>query len=152
MGWLKVIWDQRCRSDFKKSDGDFFGGFGLALGHQSTFFLEIMVVILAVELAFARGWCNLWLESDSLLVIHLLLKDSLCPPWKLLNHWRNCKLLISKMNFRCSHCFRETNRVANVLANLALSCNALHWWSNYPFSIGHLLSHDTNGFPCYRFS
>lgn len=53
-----------------------------------------------MEIASEKRWHNIWLESDSLLVIHLLLKNSLRPPWLLQNRWLNCKLLISKMNFR----------------------------------------------------
>ncbi|KAJ4713976.1 Ribonuclease H protein [Melia azedarach] len=124
-----------CGGVFRNYYGDFFGGFGLALGHQSSFFSKIMAVILAIEIAYNNGWLNLWLESDSLLVVQLLLSDSLLPPWTLHNRWLNCKNLISKMNFRWTHAFREVNSVADALANLDLFCDSLHWWSTYPSSL-----------------
>ncbi|KAJ4713826.1 Ribonuclease H [Melia azedarach] len=160
-GWIKANTDglakgnpglSACGGLFRDTGGRFLGGFALALGHQTAFHAEIMVVILAVEIAYERGWFHLWLESDCLPIIHLLLNDSLHPPWPLQNRWMNCKLLVSKLYFRCSHTFRETNDVADALANLGLHFDTLQWWPSPPPSIQSLLSHNANGFPCYRFS
>lgn len=57
-----------CGRVFRDSAGYFLGGFSLSLGHHTFFYAELHAVILAVELAHARGWQNLWLESEILLV------------------------------------------------------------------------------------
>ncbi|KAJ4715617.1 Ribonuclease H [Melia azedarach] len=94
IGWIKVNTDgmakgnpgsSACGGVFRDCDGAFLGGYGLALGHQTAYYSEIMGVILAIELAFARGWGKLWLESDSLSTIQLLISDSLLPSWNLQN-------------------------------------------------------------------
>ncbi|KAJ4723364.1 Ribonuclease H [Melia azedarach] len=111
-----------------------------------------MAVILAIELAFDKGWNHLWLESDSFLVIHLLLNKSLRPPWSLHNRWLNCLALTSHMSFRCSHAFRETNSAADAIANLSLQHESLFWWSSCPPQLGKFIFQDACGLPCYRFS
>lgn len=115
-----------CRGVFYNSDGGFIGGFGLAFGHQTTYYMEIMAIILAIEIVFDKGWFNIWLKNNLLLVIRLLLKKSLMPLWSLHTRWMNCRLLLSNMNFRCSHSFWEINSVADVFANLELYYDSLH--------------------------
>ncbi|KAJ4723329.1 Ribonuclease H [Melia azedarach] len=115
IGWVEVNSDglakgnpgpAACGGVFRNHDGSFTGGFGLQLGHNTSYFAEVMGAILAVEIAHARGWCNLWLESDSMLVINLFYKASNSPHWCLRNRWLNCQELLADMNFRCSHTFR----------------------------------------------
>lgn len=66
------------------------GGYGLMIDHQTAYFAVMMALILAKETAYDKGWHNLWLECDSLLVIHLLTDASLYPLWTFHNRWFNC--------------------------------------------------------------
>jgi ribonuclease HI len=56
----------------------------------------------AIEIAAAKNWNNIWLESDSTLVV-MAFKSSVLIPWALSNRWHNCLLLTHSMNFIVSH-------------------------------------------------
>lgn len=51
----------------------------------------------SIEIAAKKGWKNLWLETESQLVV-IAFKDNLLVPWDLQNRWKNCLLLVSSMN------------------------------------------------------
>lgn len=66
-GWIKANSDglakgnpgpAACGGVFRNARWEFLGGFGLALGHHTAFYSEIMAVIFAAELTYA-GWFNL---------------------------------------------------------------------------------------------
>ncbi|TQD76419.1 hypothetical protein C1H46_038047 [Malus baccata] len=158
--WVKVNTDglakgnpgpAACGGVFRDSAGYFLGGFSLCLGHRTSFYAELHAVILAVELAHARGWQNLWLESDSSSVISCFASGSFSPPWSIHTRWNNCTLLLQNMVFRCSHIFREGNAVADKLANLGLLSSSLVWHSTPPIEILPPLHSDFLGMPTYRF-
>lgn len=136
---------------FLRLHGIVLGAFGLSLGINTAYFAEIMAATLATEFAHDKGWYCLWLESDSMLVIHLFSNPSLNPPWGIHNRWLNCCNLINSMAFRFSHIFWETNYVADHLTNLGLICDSLTWWQTPPLEILELLSHDANEFLKYHF-
>ena len=158
--WVKVNTDglakgnpgpAACGGVFRDSAGYFLGGFSLSLGHRTSFYAELHAVILAIELAHARGWQNLWLESDSSSVISCFASGSFSPPWSLQTRWNNCTLHLQNMVFRCSHIFREGNVVADKLANLGLLSSSLVWHSTPPIEILPPLHSDFLGMPTYRF-
>lgn len=43
------------------------------------------------------------------------------PPWQLSIQWLNCKSIIIKIKFHCSHIYRERNTVADTLINLGVA-------------------------------
>lgn len=94
---------------------------------------------------FDKGWHNLWLESDSMLVIHYLQNRSLNPPWQIRNRWLNCLSMISSMSFHFSHIYREGNEAADALANLGLLQDNLSWWESPPLAIRGFLYKDLCG-------
>lgn len=47
---------------------NFFGGFALHLSIGHAFWDELQAVM-ALELAYSRGWSSIWLESDSSYVV-----------------------------------------------------------------------------------
>jgi len=51
-----------------------------------------------VEIAFSKGWLNLWLETDSQLVL-LAFKTKALIPCSLRNRWLNCLELLKDINF-----------------------------------------------------
>ncbi|KHM99446.1 hypothetical protein glysoja_039337 [Glycine soja] len=71
MGWVKCNTDEATK-----------GSLGIAgCG-------EISAVITTIEIAHEKGWRNLWLECDSLMVVQDF-KDVNLVPWSLRNTWRN---------------------------------------------------------------
>jgi len=85
----------------------------------------------AIELANQFHWNNLWLESDSALVINAI-KNNALVPWSLRNRWDNCIQTTRSMNFLATHVYREGNTCADALANAGLSLNHLMIWMQVP--------------------
>jgi len=71
----------------------------------------------ATEIAFQRNWKNVWIESDSSLVVMAFNNDSMIP-CNLRNRWLNCKDFLYHMNFVVTHIYREGNRYADNLASI----------------------------------
>jgi len=66
-----------------------------------------------------RHWKNLWIETDSTLVV-MAFKSSSLIPWSLKNIWKNCKLITAGMNFIVSHIYKEGNQCGDSLASKGL--------------------------------
>jgi hypothetical protein len=81
------------------------------IGRKSAFKAELCGAMRAIELANYTNWKNLWLESDSSLVV-LAFKSIDLIPWELSNRWKNCLKITSGMNFVWFPMFIE--KVTNV--------------------------------------
>ncbi|KAL8463827.1 hypothetical protein ACS0TY_033683 [Phlomoides rotata] len=69
----------------------------------------------AIELAFDRGWTNIWLESDSTYVVHILKSSHHVVPWRLLTRWHRVRRLKTDLHMVVSHIYKEGNAVADRL-------------------------------------
>jgi ribonuclease HI len=121
------------------------------LGIQNAFYAELVGAMKAIELAVAHDWHNLWLETDSKLVV-LAFKNASIVPWQLSNRWSNCLVLTSRMNFVVSHIFREGNQSADALANLGLLSLEPLWNVVLPRQVREFFVRELIGFPNFRFS
>jgi ribonuclease HI len=73
---------------------------------------------MTIEIAFSKGWHNLWLETDSQLVMMAFNSKSMIP-WDLRNRWINCLELVKQMIFlKKKHMYRQGNSCADGFANL----------------------------------
>jgi len=103
-----------CGGIFRNSFGFTVGGFAQHLSTDSVFVAEIFGAILAIEIAHNRNWLNLWLETDSMLLLQAF-KNSDMVPWVVKNRWLNCMELTKGMNFTVTHILREGNVCADGL-------------------------------------
>ena len=85
---------------FRTPSGFPHGAFTFHIDFEFAYVAEIVAAIYAVEMAWSKGWKNLWLECDSLLVVNLFHKLSNQVPWKIQHRWLHCFHLISQMNFQ----------------------------------------------------
>lgn len=100
---------------FRDSASLFKGGFAQNVDTVSPFEAELVAAFTAIEIAFSKGWLNLWLETDSQLVM-LAFKTKALIPCSLRNRWLNCLELLKDMNFFCkSHYIEEGTLVQIVL-------------------------------------
>ncbi|MCI24036.1 ribonuclease H protein [Trifolium medium] len=95
---------------------------------------ELCGAMRAIELAHNRNQTNLWLESDSTLVVQAFSNASLVP-WELSNKWLNCTIIARNMNFVVSHVYREGNQCANKLANIGLGLDSFTFWNELSLQI-----------------
>lgn len=55
--------------------------FAIPLGNKYAFEAELLIVIYALKVAQKYSWDMLWLECDSMYLVHLLSYRSLNVPW-----------------------------------------------------------------------
>lgn len=111
-----------------------------------------MGFMLSIECAWDRGWHTLWMELDSIAVTQLVNSKSLKVPWYLRTKWVNCLYLLSHMEHKASHIFREGNTAADRIANYAIHLSSvITWWSSAPTFVQNDLIHDLQSLPAYRF-
>ncbi|GAU22346.1 hypothetical protein TSUD_106740 [Trifolium subterraneum] len=106
-----------CGGVFRNSDANFIFCFAEPLGFASSYQAELCAAITAIEIAHTRNWHNLWLETDSTLVVLAFKNSNTKVAWNLRNRWHNAMLLFKQLNGMVSHIYREGNQVADSIAN-----------------------------------
>lgn len=139
-----------CGGIFRDHLGTFLGAFSANIGVATSLYAEICAAIYAIDFALARGWTNLWLECDSLLLVQAFSNIHLVP-WKLKTKWKNCLHHLRNFRFRYSHIYREGNSCADRLANAGLFVDGIVWWDRLPRCAYDGFSRDRVGLPNYRF-
>lgn len=107
-------------------------------------------MMIGIEEAFEKGWKNIWLECDSMLVIHAF-KSFEVVPWPLRNRWMNSMVLANRMRYVYSHIPTEGNNSADALANFGFSISGFVWWNSIPLFLNDSFFRDRVGYPNYRF-
>lgn len=105
---------------FRDNSAAILGCFAQFIGISNSITVEFMAAIFAIETAFKKGWKNLWLECDSLIVVQAF-SSNYKVPWKIQNQWLNCLVLCKQMNFGVFHIYREGNNCVDKLAIYAIS-------------------------------
>ncbi|MCI24603.1 ribonuclease H protein, partial [Trifolium medium] len=138
VNWIKCNTDgastisaSSCGGIFRDHSADLIGCFAEKIPYCTAFFVELSGVLRAIELASQHNWHNLWLESDSALVVIAFKNDTMIP-WALRNRWFNAKLLMRNMNVIVTHIYREGNDYADILGYLALDSLLLRVWFGPP--------------------
>ncbi|XP_058770393.1 uncharacterized protein LOC131644024 [Vicia villosa] len=116
-----------CGGIFRDHAGNHLGSFSNRIGHGNAFVAELVGAILAIEIAKQKNWNNLWIETDSKLVV-LAFSKPFIVPWAIRNRWENVLHHSRNINFLVTHIFREGNHCADRLANLGLHVNDFTWW------------------------
>ena len=140
-----------CGGIFRDFEGNCKGCFAEYLGLRTSYQAELCGVTRAIEIAYEKNWHNLWIESDSSLVVQAFKNSSLIP-WKIRNQWSNAIFRLCNMNCIVTHIFRERNQVADSLANHGLTLDSLVCWSNIPSFAMESYVKNKHEFPNFRFS
>ena len=94
-------------------------GFSEFLGHCSSVKAEIRAVLRGLCLAKEAHAQRLWLQIDSNIVVNMLLHHQpVHPDLSRLLHKCKCLIKWEGWEIRISHCPREANQVADILANM----------------------------------
>jgi ribonuclease HI len=158
--WMKVNTDgsllknptrAACGGIFRNSFGFTMGCFAQKIFTDSAFVAEIFGAILAIEIASHNNWLNLWLETDSMLLV-MAFNAAQMIPCKLRNGWAGCMDIAKGMNLLVSHIYREGNSCADSLASLGLDCNEFVWWNHPPSAISSEVIRNMLGLPNFRFT
>lgn len=139
-----------CGGVFRDQSAAIVGCIAANLGLNSALQAELIGAMLAIELAYERGWHNLWIESDSELVVAAF-KNPDIVPWRLRNRWQNCLTLTNGMHFQVSHIYREGNSCADKLARHGVYIQGSIWWDSVPAFVREDFFQNRFGLPFYRF-
>jgi ribonuclease HI len=105
----------------------------------------------AIELAHQYKLKNIWLESDSLLVVSAFSNRFVQVSSNLRNRWKNTLILLNDMNCIVTHIHREGNTVADLLASHGLHLTSISHWSVAPDFLKDSLAKNHLGVPNFRF-
>jgi ribonuclease HI len=139
-----------CGGVFRNHRADMLCCYAEPLGIASSFLAELHAAISAIEIAFDMHWDNLWIESDSSLVVRAFQNPDHNVTWSLRNRWRNALVLFKQMNGMVSHIFREGNQVADSLANIGCTLSSPTRWQQAPHFIIGSLEKNKLGLPSFR--
>ncbi|XP_062028853.1 uncharacterized protein LOC133744833 [Rosa rugosa] len=157
--WVKVNTDGSyhdqlqagCGGVFRGSEASFLGAFTKKVVVPCALDAELIAVIEAIRLACLKGWLNLWVEVDSLILLSFI-NDPLKVPWRLRTQWKNCLHMSRQLNIHFSHIYREGNSVADKLATFGALHGDSVWWDVMPQFLHLALGGDFSGRPSYRFA
>jgi ribonuclease HI len=135
---------------FRNHSSDFVLGFAEPLGLATSYFAELCGAMRAIEIAFQNDWHNIWIESDSTLVVSAFQSPHREVPWVLRNRWKNVLHMVSSMNCIVTHIFREGNQVADLMANHGLTLASIVYWHVAPLFIRDCFDKNKLGIPCFR--
>ena len=97
--------------------GPFIFAFAGCFGYGTSLQAEAKALLLGLQLCVQRTMVRqLVVESDSRLLIQILTNNSQCP-WSISGEVEQC-FTLSKGSIQFKHCYRQANKVADILANV----------------------------------
>ncbi|KAG6488350.1 hypothetical protein ZIOFF_049593 [Zingiber officinale] len=87
------------------------------LGEGSNIRAELMAILRGLELCVDRQLSQIWLESDSLVALHIIRSSGIS--WEFREEILRIRRLVRQHGVRCTHIYREGNAAADFLANQA---------------------------------
>jgi ribonuclease HI len=139
-----------CGGIFRDSNANFIYAFSEPLGVASSYYAELCGAMQAIEIAFQKGWSNIWLETNSTLVVTAFKNPAKPVAWPFRNRWENVLVMARSLNFIVSHICMEDNQVIDLLTNHRLSLGSLTCWSDSPLFISECLKKNKLGLPSFR--
>jgi len=139
-----------CGGIYRNANAEHLGSFFFNIGVGSSFQVELIGAMLAIEIADSMNWRKFWLETDSKMVVQALQNPQMVP-WKLRNRWLNCLFLSQSMSFMLTHIYREGNHCADKLANLGLNAQQFTWLDYVHIEMATNFNRNRLSLPCFRF-
>jgi len=102
--------------------GEWILGFSEYLGHCSTLTAKLKAVVRGLKIAQELGAQHLWVRTDSKVLWGMMVDQYHCHP-ELHFLVQTCRRLLyaTAWDVKITHCFRETNQVADKLANMGVT-------------------------------
>ena len=111
-----------------------------------------MGFVIAIEKASEWNWLNLWVETDSMYLVHLFNSGVGRIAWRFRNRWLRAVKMASDMNITVSHIYWEGNCVADKLASRASTSQNQIWWMGISDNLALLAYRDHIDLLYFRFS
>nr|XP_027122188.1 uncharacterized protein LOC113739143 [Coffea arabica] len=102
----------------RDSSGHVLVAFSAYLGEGSSLRAETLAALLGIQLCLGKGVAPRVIQSDSLLLTEILQRRYHCP-WYIRREVEQIWHLVGEARF--VHCYREANKVADILSNVGIS-------------------------------
>lgn len=131
---------------FRNHSGEWCGGFAINIGITTAPTTELWGVVFGLEIAWDKGLRRVHVEIDSKVVLRFIEKG-VQPTHPLASLVLRCQDLLTRdLVVRFGHVFREGNRVADSLANVAFSLSlGLHLFDFPPPASCSIVLDDVRG-------
>ncbi|KAL0309351.1 UNVERIFIED_CONTAM: hypothetical protein Sradi_5877400 [Sesamum radiatum] len=118
------------------------------LGAQTNAYMGLYAVIRGLQIAREEGGTNVWVELDSMIVLHIIKKEE--GDWKVQHLLTKLRQFKWQMIILFTHVLREANKPADLLANLACQKQTVEILSSPQGELSSLIQLDLR-FPCFKF-
>ncbi|XP_071933175.1 uncharacterized protein [Coffea arabica] len=135
----------------RNSEGRLLFAFSTFLGHCTSIQAEVKALLFGVNLCISCGYVRVQLEVDSLVLVQVLQRATRYP-WSIDTEIRSL-LQLSSHFVSISHCFRESNKVADGLSNIGCEegcTRTYHQFSELPTQSRGAFRLDRIGLPSLR--
>lgn len=139
MGWLKANFDSSAKGNLGRVGcggvlRDFYArvmdAIIVPIGSSTSYRVEVSTSLFVVRRVVRNGYQKLWLEDDSLNIINTLNNKNYAT-WTIEAIIEEIEKLLNTFdNIHISHSYQETNKVANWIANYAISVGRLLMWKD----------------------
>ncbi|KAL0345710.1 UNVERIFIED_CONTAM: hypothetical protein Sradi_4402300 [Sesamum radiatum] len=121
------------------------------LGNATNTQAELSAIHRGLQICFSRGLCKIWIETDAT-AINKIISAPQRGAWNLQATLQNICKILSQMEHKLSHIFREGNQVADFLANQACYNQQLCIFNEetIPGKVKGMASLDSLGLPYIR--
>ncbi|XP_071916279.1 uncharacterized protein [Coffea arabica] len=127
--------------------------FSAFFGETSSFQAEALALLTGISVCAQQGFTDVRVQLDSMVLVGILTRRLHCPwhiRWEVRQIW---KLAAVPTTF--SHCFREANKVADILANVGVAhphqtVKIYEHWSEWPRMARGGIGLDSIGLPSVR--
>ncbi|CAJ2628350.1 unnamed protein product [Trifolium pratense] len=140
-----------CGGIFRNQNADLLYCFAEPLGIASSYQAELCAAMSAIEVAHRMKWHNIWIETDSALVVLAFQNSNSVISWNLRNRWNNSMFLFGQLNGIVTHIYREGNQIADSLANHGCALSSFTFWHQAPVFISDNLAKNKLGFSSFRY-
>ncbi|KAL2228320.1 UNVERIFIED_CONTAM: putative ribonuclease H protein [Sesamum indicum] len=131
-GWVKINTDGASKGNpgragaggiARDEEGATTFAFYEILGETNNTFTEVFALFKALQLCRADNITWIWIEVDGNCILHLV-QQSEKAHWFLKHMLTHICLMLKKVEYKITHIYREGNKAADYLANLACSTNS----------------------------
>ncbi|KAL2227910.1 UNVERIFIED_CONTAM: putative ribonuclease H protein [Sesamum indicum] len=132
LGWIKINTDGASKGNpgragaggiARDEEGAVILAFYEVLGETNNTFAEVFALFKALQLCQTENIPRIWIEVDANCILHLV-QQSEKAHWPLKHMLTHIRLMLKKVEYKITHIYREGNKAADYLANLACSTNS----------------------------
>lgn len=121
-------------------------------GECSNNMSEAKAILFGIEWCLDKGFTNILVESDSMLIINMI-NGKAKTPWQIKHIIEDIHSLKVQGTFSFQHCYREVNMIADYLANMGVYTMQRSFFTEFlslPMRVKKLMKNEIEELPTFR--